>query len=96
MPSPDLVVQFNPELYNVSESGGTVTLLLEVDKQFEYPFTVEVNTADRTAVGEVHVHSVWIYCGSYMRVCRSRFRTMSYLEQCTWYSPVPENIELAS
>ena len=61
MPSPDLVVQFNPELYNVSESGGTVTLSLETDKQFEYPFTVEVNTADGTAVGEVHVHSVWIY-----------------------------------
>ena len=67
MPFPDLVVQFNPELYSVSESGGSVTLLLEADKQFEYPFTVQVITADGTAVGEAHyMHNVWILCGSCM------------------------------
>lgn len=53
---PDLVVQFNPVSYTVSESGGSVTLMLETDKQFEYPFTVDVNTADGTAVGEPHTH----------------------------------------
>ena len=53
-PSADLTVQFNPAMYDVSESNGSVTLLLETDKQFQYPFTVNVGTADGTAVGEPH------------------------------------------
>ena len=48
----DLVVQFNPVTYSVLESGGNAVLTLETDKPFEHPFTVEVNTADGTAVGE--------------------------------------------
>ena len=53
-PSADLTVQFNPATYDVFESTGSVTLLLETDKQFQYPFTVNVGTADGTAVGEPH------------------------------------------
>ena len=52
--SADLTVQFNPGTYDVFESNGSVTLLLETDKQFQYPFTVDVGTADGTAVGEPH------------------------------------------
>ena len=50
----DLTVQFNPATYDVLESNGSVALLLETDKQFQYPFTVNVGTADGTAVGEPH------------------------------------------
>ena len=52
--SADLTVQFNPATYDVSESNGSVTLLLETDKRFQHPFTVNVGTADGTAVGEPH------------------------------------------
>ena len=48
----DLIVQFNPASYSVLESSGNAVLTLETDKPFEYPFSVEVNTADGTAVGE--------------------------------------------
>ena len=48
----DLVVQFNPATYSVLESSGNASLTLETDKPFEYPFSVEVNTVDGTAVGE--------------------------------------------
>ena len=41
-------------MYDVSESNGSVTLLLETDNKFQYPFTVNVGTADGTAVGEPH------------------------------------------
>ena len=40
--------------YDVFESNGSVTLFLETDKQFQYPFTVTVGTADGPAVGEPH------------------------------------------
>ena len=45
--------------YDVLESNGSVTLLLETDRQFQYPFTVDVGTADGTAVGEPLMHTVW-------------------------------------
>lgn len=50
----DLTVQFNSATYTVFESNGNVTLTLKTDKPFEYPFTVDVSTADGTAVGELH------------------------------------------
>ena len=40
--------------YDVFESNGSVTFLLETDKQFQYPFTVDIGTVDGTAVGEPH------------------------------------------
>lgn len=53
----DLTVQFNSETYTVLESIGNVTLTLKTDKPFEYPFTIDVSTAEGTAVGE-HTHCV--------------------------------------
>ena len=41
-------------MYDVLESNGSVTLLLETDRKFQYPFTVNIGTADGTAVGEPH------------------------------------------
>ena len=58
--STDLSVQFNPVTYDVLESNGSVTLLLETDRQFQYPFIVNVSTADGRAVGEPLMHThVW-------------------------------------
>lgn len=42
----------------MSELSGSVTLLLETDKQLEYPFTVNVTTANGIAVGELHAHKI--------------------------------------
>ena len=55
---PDIVLQFSSVFKTVSELSGSVTLFLEADKPFEYPFSVNVTTANGIAVGELHTHKL--------------------------------------
>ena len=46
-------VVFNPTQYNVSEGDGSVTLTLNADKAASFAYTVEVQTQDGTATGNL-------------------------------------------
>ena len=49
----DVTVQFNPTQYNVSEGDGEVELTLVASGAASFDYTVEVDTVDGTAVGEL-------------------------------------------
>ena len=46
-------VVFNPTQYNVSEGDGAVTLTLNADRAASFEYTVEVQTQDGTATGNL-------------------------------------------
>ena len=53
-----VVVEFDPASYNVSESGGSVTLTIVKRGVIGRPLQVEFSTADGTAIGNtIHCYT---------------------------------------
>ena len=46
-------VVFDPISYNVSESDGEVTLTLRANSTASFDYTVQVDTSDGSAIGEI-------------------------------------------
>ena len=59
----DVLVQFSPTRYTVSEGDGVVTLTLTADSVADCNYTVEVHTQDGTATGQILTQTV-------LRVCK--------------------------
>ena len=52
-------VVFNPTQYSVNESNGAVTLTLNADESASFDYTLEVETQDGTATGNLEC---WSWC----------------------------------
>ena len=54
-------VVFNPTQYTVNEGDGVVTLTLNANKPASFEYTVEVETQDGTATGNVVICYIYFY-----------------------------------
>jgi len=54
----DVLVEFSPAQYTVSEGDGVVTLTLTADSVADCNYTVEVHTQDSTATGQMFTQTV--------------------------------------
>ena len=64
-------VVFNPTQYTVNEGDGVVTLTLNADKPASFEYTVEVETQDGTATGNLDCCKFTIPCYSGRQMCYS-------------------------
>ena len=58
----DVLVEFSPTRYTVSEGDGVVTLTLTADSVADCNYTVEVHTQDSTATGQIPTQTVLRLC----------------------------------
>ena len=58
----DVLVEFSPTRYTVSEGDGVVTLTLTADSVADCNYTVEVRTQDGTATGQMFTQIVLRLC----------------------------------
>ena len=58
----DVLVEFSPTRYTVSEGDGVVTLTLTADSVADCNYTVEVRTQDGTATGQMFTQAVVSLC----------------------------------
>ena len=54
----DVLVEFSPTRYTVSEGDGNVTLTLTADSVADCNYTVEVRTQDGTATGQMFTQTI--------------------------------------
>ena len=54
----DVLVEFSPTRYTVSEGDGVVTLTLTADSVADCNYTVEVRTRDGTATGQILTQTI--------------------------------------
>ena len=62
----DVLVEFSPTRYTVSEGDGVVTLTLTADSVADCNYTVEVRTQDSTATGQILTQTVLRVCKFFM------------------------------
>ena len=58
----DVLVEFSPTRYTVSEGDGVVTLTLTADSVADCNYTVEVRTQDGTATGQILTQTILRLC----------------------------------
>ena len=61
----DVLVEFSPTRYTVSEGDGVVTLTLTADSVASCNYTAEVRTHDSTATGQIFTQTVLKLCKLY-------------------------------
>ena len=62
----DVLVEFSPTRYTVSEGDGVVTLTLTAGSVADCNYTVEVRTQDGTATGQILTQTVLRVCKVFM------------------------------
>ena len=75
----DVLVEFSPTRYTVSEGDGVVTLTLTADSVAGCNYTVEVRIQDGTATGQIFTQTVLRLCKFYViAICGSHAVIFSF------------------